>query len=91
MKEKIPDPNKMKRIKGPKLTRDQIRCAKLRVTTYLDEDVLAALKETAEATGIRYQTLLNQLLRRALLGKSTDNLLDRIEKLEKAVFKKQAA
>jgi uncharacterized protein (DUF4415 family) len=91
MKEKIPDPNKMKRIKGPKLTKDQARRAKMRVTTYIDNDVLAALKETAESTGVRYQTLLNQLLRRALICGNADSILDRIEKLEKAVFKKQAA
>ena len=40
MKKKIPDPNKMKRVKGPKLSAEQARAAKVRVTTFLDEDVL---------------------------------------------------
>lgn len=80
----------MKRIKGPKLTQDQFRCAKVRVTTFLDEDVLKALKETAQSSGTRYQTLLNQLLREALIG-DTGTILERLERLEKAVFKTHAA
>ncbi len=90
MKESIPNPNKLKRVKGPRLSAEQVRAAKVRVTTYLDEDVLEALKETATGTGTRYQTLLNQLLRQALLG-DTKTILERLEKLEKAVFKNRAA
>lgn len=90
MKKKIPDPNKMKRIKGPKITAEELRSAKIRVTTYLDEDLLEALKETATASGTKYQTLLNQMLRQSLMGDSS-TLIDRIAKLEKAVFKKKAA
>ena len=90
MKEHIPNPHKMKRIKGPKLTPEQLRAAKIRVTTFLDEDVLRALKENAQQSGTRYQTLLNQLLRQSLLG-GAQTIIDRLEKLEKAVFKKHAA
>ncbi|MFH1830241.1 MAG: BrnA antitoxin family protein [Pseudomonadota bacterium] len=90
MKEKIPDPNKMKRVKGPRLSAEQVHTAKIRVTTFLDEDVLQALKETAQGSGTRYQTLLNQLLRQALIG-DTKTILERLEKLEKAVFKSRAA
>lgn len=90
MREKIPNPNKMKRVKGPKLTQSQLRSAKVRVTTFLDEDVLKALKETAQASGTRYQTLLNQLLRQALIG-DTKTILERLERLERAVFKTNAA
>ena len=90
MKEKIPNPDKMKRVKGPKLSADQMRAAKVRVTTFLDEDVLAALKATAQGSGTRYQTLLNQLLRQSLIG-DTKTILERLEKLEKAVFKTRAA
>ncbi len=90
MKEKIPDPNKMKKIKGPRLSADQLRTAKVRVTTFLDQDVLEALKETAQGSGTRYQTLLNQLLRQALIG-DTKTILERLEKLEKVVFKTRAA
>lgn len=90
MKKKIPDPNKMKRIKGPKLSAGEVRSAKVRVTTFLDEDVLEVLKETAQGSGTKYQTLLNQLLRQALIG-DTKTILGRLEKLEKAVFKTHAA
>lgn len=90
MKEQIPNPEKLKRVKGPKLTAEQVRAAKVRVTTFLDEDVLAALKDTAEGSGTRYQTLLNQLLRQALIGDQR-TILERIERLEKAVFKRTAA
>jgi predicted DNA binding CopG/RHH family protein len=90
MKGRIPDPDKMRRIKGPKVTADQLRSAKIRVTTFLDEDVLQALKEMAGKSGARYQTLLNQLLRQSLLG-GAGTILERLEKLEKAVFKKRAA
>ena len=90
MKERIPDPSKMKRIGGPKLTPEQVRSAKVRVTTFLDEDVLLALKEVAQKSGARYQTLLNQLLRQSLIG-GAGMIIDRLEKLEQAVFKKRAA
>ncbi len=36
---------------------------KVRVTTMLDEDALAGLKEIANERGLRYQTLLNKLVR----------------------------
>ena len=90
MSEKIPNPHKMKRIKGPAISVEQLASAKIRVTTYLDEDVLQALKETAQGTGVKYQTLLNQILRQSLIGEAR-GILERLEKLEKAVFKKQAA
>jgi len=90
MKRKIPDPNRMKRVKGPKLTEGELRSAKVRVTTFLDEDVLKALKETAKASGTRYQTLLNKLLRQSLIGDKR-TILERLERLEKAVFKNNAA
>jgi len=39
------------------------RHVKVRVTTMVDEDVLAALKKIASSKGQRYQTILNQVLR----------------------------
>lgn len=36
---------------------------KIRVTTMLDEDVLKGLKNIAEEKGVRYQTLLNKIVR----------------------------
>ncbi|HPM40838.1 MAG TPA: hypothetical protein PLY45_00185 [bacterium] len=48
------------------------------------------LKETALGSGGKYQTTLNQILRQALLGDGV-SILDRLDKLEKAVFKKTKA
>ncbi|MFH0800646.1 MAG: BrnA antitoxin family protein [Pseudomonadota bacterium] len=90
MKKKIPDPNKMKRISGPKMSRYELRGTKIRVTTYLDEDVLKALKELANKSGGRYQTVLNQMLRQILVDE-TSTIMERLQKLEKAVFNKRAA
>lgn len=87
---KIPDPKKMKRVKGPKITpKDHLR-AKIKITTYIDEDILVALKQRAAETGSKYQTLMNQLLRLALLGGQKD-IFERLKRLEKAVFKNNAA
>ena len=36
---------------------------KVRITTLVDEDALEELKKIAEARGIKYQTLLNQVIR----------------------------
>lgn len=82
---KIPDPKKMKRIKGPVLTKQQLLAAKVRITTYLDQDILKELKNIAQQTGNKYQTVLNQLLRKILLGEKKD-LFSRMDRLEKAVF-----
>ena len=83
---KIPDPNKMKRIKGPKLTNAQYAKAKVRITTYLDEKVLNALRELAQDSGNKYQAVLNQILNDYLFGQK-EGLVARISRLEKAVFK----
>lgn len=90
MREKIPDPNKMKKIKGPKISREELKNAKIRVTTYLDADVVEALKETASSSGGKYQTLLNQILRGSLIG-DTPTILERLKKLETEVYKKKRA
>lgn len=39
------------------------RNVKVRITTFVDEDVLAHLKEYAKKRGSKYQTVLNSLLR----------------------------
>lgn len=36
---------------------------KVRVTTMLDEDALQGLKDAAEEKGVKYQTLLNKIVR----------------------------
>lgn len=60
---------------------------KIRITTYLDEDILKLLHQMAEDSGGKYQTILNQVLRNQLFGKK-EGILARIERLEKVVFKK---
>lgn len=86
---KIPDPNKMRRIRGPKLNREELKSAKIRITTYLDPEVLESLKSFAHEAGNRYQTLLNQILRDYLFGEH-QGLSARLNRLEEAVFKKTA-
>ena len=90
MKKKIPDPNRMKKITGPKMSKYELRGTKVRVTTYLDKDVLDALKELANKSGGRYQTVLNQMLRQIIVDEASTSM-DRLQKLEKAVFNKRAA
>ncbi|MBI5299347.1 MAG: BrnA antitoxin family protein [Deltaproteobacteria bacterium] len=88
-KEKIPNPYKMKRIKGPVLTEEEFKRAKIRITTHLDDEVLDMLRQLARESGSKYQSILNQILRDALLGEKK-GLFARIERLEKTVFKKRA-
>lgn len=87
---KIPDPKKMKKIKGPKLTPRQLQSAKIRITTYLDRDLLNILRQLAHESGSKYQTILNQVLRESLLGEEK-GLVARIARLERTVFKQKAA
>jgi predicted DNA binding CopG/RHH family protein len=87
---RIPDPSKMKRVKGFTMTRKQLERAKVRITTHLDSDLLDLIRRVATESGGKYQAVLNQILRRALLGEG-EGLLARIERLEKAVFKNKAA
>ena len=61
---------------------------KVRITSFIDGDVLAELKARAEQQGTKYQTLLNQLLRQAL--KDSASLAERLKRLEDAVFSKNA-
>lgn len=86
-REKIPDPYKMKRVDGPRLTREQLAKAKVRITTYLDDDVVTEVKKIAKDAGGKYQTILNQFLRDYIFGKKK-GLVARIDRLEKAVFSK---
>jgi predicted DNA binding CopG/RHH family protein len=39
------------------------RNIKIRITTMIDEEVLKSLKKIAKSRGLKYQTLLNQILR----------------------------
>ena len=68
-------------IKGGPVGDDEI---KIRITTWIDSDVLHHLKKEADERKIGYQTILNQKLRRVVLG-DADPLGERVEKLEKTV------
>lgn len=67
---------------------DEKEPTKVRITTYLDDDILKLLHQMAEDSGGKYQTILNQMLRNQLFGEK-EGILARIERLERAVFKKQ--
>ena len=76
----------MKKIRGPVLSAGEKIQTKIRITTFLDEDLLNILRQLARDSGGKYQTLLNQILRSALLD-ARSGLVSRIDNLEKAVFK----
>ena len=62
---------------------------KVRITTFLDEDLLIKIKEEAKAQGKKYQSLLNERLREVFMGE--ESLETRLKKLEEEVFKKKMA
>ena len=43
---------------------------KVRITTFVDQDVLKALKCESKRLGMKYQSLLNQTLRHEFIGSS---------------------
>ncbi|WP_458128063.1 BrnA antitoxin family protein [Pseudomonas sp. Z2-11] len=47
---------------------------KTRITIMLDDDVIEAARECAESAGTGYQTLINNLLRQALVSETAHNL-----------------
>lgn len=55
---------------------------KIRITTFIDEDVYRALKQRARAQGTKYQTLLNDLLREQLFPpkRKIDALIKEVRK-----------
>lgn len=66
--------------------------AKLKVTIYLDGDLLLEVRRQAKRTGKKYQTLINESLRDLFLAKETrvdpvefQRLMERVAILEKAV------
>ena len=58
---------------------------KIKVTFNIDEDILKKLRDLAESSGGKYQTILNQLLKEALDSKLTTE--ERLEKLESEIEK----
>ena len=79
-------------IKGPIKSKSQVESAlreqKTLTSIRLDNEIIETAKKKAQDDGIGYLTWINKKLRSAVLGE--EDLTDRIEKLEKAVFKKKA-
>ncbi|MBI4208494.1 MAG: BrnA antitoxin family protein [Deltaproteobacteria bacterium] len=80
----------MEKVRGPSISLEELKSAKVRITTYLDKEVLDILRSLAIDSGSKYQALLNQILKDYLLGQKR-GLVSRIARLEEAVFKKRAA
>ena len=66
--------------------------AKLKVTIYLDGDLLLEIRRQAKRAGKKYQTLINESLRDVFIAqkahvdpKEFERLLERVALLEKAV------
>ena len=69
-----------------------LKGAKIRVTAFVDLDVVKALKEEAGEKGAKYQTLMNQRLREAVFGKQIDEeLRNEIKEIVKAELAKKSA
>jgi uncharacterized protein (DUF4415 family) len=49
---------------------------KTRITIYLDNEVLESFREEAEAAGIGYQTLINQVLKEHIQGDSDKSITE---------------
>lgn len=78
--------SKSEGVDFPDLSEISAKEVKTRVTTFIDTDVLRALKKEAKAKKSGYQTLLNEYLRAAVLGSREGlTLLDRIEGLENQI------
>ncbi|OFZ52092.1 MAG: hypothetical protein A2381_06190 [Bdellovibrionales bacterium RIFOXYB1_FULL_37_110] len=60
---------------------------KIRISLMVDLQVYEAFKERAMEEGDKYQVLMRKALREAILG---NELKERLLRLERAVFKKQA-
>ena len=60
------------------------RNVKIRVTMFVDEEVLDAFRAAAEKHGVGYQTLMNQKLRESLQGLDK-TIVDRVAALEIAL------
>ena len=77
-------------VRGTKRIRSRMaKSKKIKITINLDEDVLALVKKQAEESGVPYQSLINRLIRGALVEhKEETKRLDRIERELEALKKK---
>ena len=79
--------------KGTKALRKMMtKAKKIKITVNVDEDLLTELRQMAEETGTPYQSLLNKVLKDAVMGKKTDgSRLDRLEREVERLKKKISA
>lgn len=66
-----------------------LREQKMLTSIRLDREIVEIAKKRAKEEGVGYLTWINKKLRSAVLQE--ENLEDRVQKLEKAVFKKKTA
>ncbi len=79
--------------KGTKTTRKAMaKSKKIKITINFDADVIEQVKTISDETGTPYQTLLNKILKEALIQKNSEiNRLDRLENEIKKLKRKIAA
>ena len=58
---------------------------KVRITTFIDSDILNVLRSEAKKTGRKYQSILNSTLRNSLI--SQNNFETKISNIEKRLIK----
>jgi len=79
-------------IKGEIKSKSQVDAAlgeqKTLTSIRLDKEIIEVAKRKAQEEGVGYLTWLNKKLRSTILGE--EGLEDRVQKLEKAVFKKKS-
>jgi len=79
-------------IKGPIKSKTQVDAAmrdqKTLTSIRLDKEIIEVAKQKAQEEGVGYLTWLNKKLRSVVLGE--EDLEGRVQKLEKAIFKKKA-
>jgi predicted DNA binding CopG/RHH family protein len=59
---------------------------KQRISIFLDMDVLEKVKAQAQKEGLKYQTYINQMLRK--LTSDRPSLEERMQRIEQTLFKK---
>lgn len=80
-------------VKGTKAMRKLMaKAKKVKITINVDEDLLIELRRMAEVTGMPYQSLLNKVLKDAVLAKKDEgSRLDRLEREIERLKKKISA
>lgn len=80
-------------VKGTKTVRKLMaKSKKIKITVNVDEDLLNELKYMAQETGTPYQSLLNRVLKDAVMSKKDEgSRLDRLEREIEKLKKKISA